>query len=779
MTSKEEEQRLLRLLDEAYGLPSEKRAGFVEERTRNAPALRARALHLLSVESGELATGGALGPLAAQEEAPPPCRIGPWVIGEVVGRGGMGAVYRAERDDGAFEQTVAIKLARHRDRGGRLSARLKDELRTLAGLNHPHIAQVFDGGETEDGRPYIVMELVEGSSLQEAKAGMGFEARLDAFTDILRAVAYAHSLGVAHRDISPANVLVRPDGVVKLIDFGISQSLGADEGPLSRARTEGFTAPERMKGEPGGTPADLYSLGRLLSYLTEDTEPPRRRDLRAVAPKASAADPSERYESAEAMAEDVRRYRQGFPVSSRSGFLTAAARFGGRHPFGTAASLVAALALVGGTLTASVLAVRAQEAEAEAVARFDALRGLASKVLFELDETIFGIEGTDEARRLTAQIGQEYLEQLEADPRADDMLSLEVARGQVKLSQMVSDNNVFPDATAEAGLPLRKAAGERLERLALAYPDDPAVTATRAWLLRAAIFEELLDNQDLAAGAEVARRAIGLMETAAPHFPQDHPVHTQRLSLMSDLAIALSYGGENEAAIELMERGIEEAEELGAAAPRGRAYTTAANFRRRIARALANEARWDEADEVLTLSLRDLDKADDVEVPLSGFNLRSRSLAHWQRAYVRYQDGRHEEALEDYAASRRYSGHRLAIDPDSEDAAYQDFLSMRETALPLAALGRFEEAAAAQAEGAAYYLAELEERPDDPRLYRNMFIQRAEEVEVFKAWGREEERCERARDALSWVARLEDAGAFQPSDAPSKEAMEEAAASCS
>ncbi|MCQ8184085.1 serine/threonine-protein kinase [Parvularcula maris] len=779
MTSKEEEQRLLALLDEAYAVPSEERAAFVRSRTEDDPALRKRALHLLSVESADLATGGALDRFAESQEAPPPPRIGPWVLGEVVGRGGMGAVYRAERDDGAFEQTVAIKLARRRDTGGRLSARLKDELRTLAGLNHPHIAQVFDGGETEDGRPYIVMELVEGSPLHEARSKMNTEARLDAFTDILRAVAYAHSLGVAHRDISPGNVLFRPDGVVKLIDFGISQSLGTDDARLSRARTEGFTAPERMEGEPGGTAADIYSLGRLLSYLAADIDVPRRGDLDAVAAKASAPDPAARYQSVEAMAEDLRRYRQGFPVSTRSGFLTAAARFGGRHPFGTAASLLAVVALVGGTLTASILAVRAQEAETEAVARFDALRGLAARVLFDLDEAIYGIEGTDEARRLTAGIGQEYLEQLEADPRADDMLSLDVARGQVKLAQMVSDTNVFPDATAEAGLPLRRAAGERLERLALAYPDDPAVAATRAWLLRPKIYEELLDNQDPETAAETARLAIGLMETAAAYFPEEHYVHPQRLSLMSDLATALSMGGKNDDAIELMKQGIEEAEELGDAATRGRAYTTAANFRRRIARALANEARWGEADEVLTRSLDDLDRADDVEAPLSGFNLRSRSLAHWQRAYVRYKDGRHGEALEDYAASRRYSGHRLAIDPDSQDAAYQDFLAMRETALPLAALGRFEEAAAAQAEGAAYFLAQLEERPDDPRLYRAMLVQRTEEVEVFKAWGRDEERCERAEDALAWVARLEEADAIQPSDMAAKEAMEDAAAGCS
>ncbi len=296
-------------------------------------------------------------------------QIGPYRIVRELGKGGMGAVYLAERDDDAFERQVAIKLVRAELGFGALEAQFHRERQILANLDHPNIARLFDGGRTDDGRSYFVMEHIDGLPLDRycAEHQLGLRARLDLFTAVCRAVQYAHQNLVVHRDLKPNNVLVTPDGTVKLLDFGIAKLLepsGERDGVEttrfgSRALTPNYASPEQLRGKAVNTASDVYSLGVVLyqlltgdrpysldlpdptaleRMLESDVAPPSnatvggesaapvsagslRGDLDTIVLKCLQRDPVRRYGSAEALAEDLERHRVGLPIRARKDTL--------------------------------------------------------------------------------------------------------------------------------------------------------------------------------------------------------------------------------------------------------------------------------------------------------------------------------------------------------------------------------------------------------------------------------------------------------------------------
>jgi len=296
-------------------------------------------------------------------------RIGPYRILRQLGVGGMGAVYLAERVDGDFVQTVALKLMRSDVQSAELSERFRAERQLLARLEHPSIARLLDGGVTADGRHYFTMEYVDGVTIDEycARNRLSVDERLDLFVQILRAVVYAQQSLVVHRDIKPKNILVTDDGTVKLLDFGIAKVL-ADDALSTRtvtiAMTPQYAAPEQIRGEPVTTATDVYCLGLVLYELLCGSRPydvpncsPVELDeiiCRKAPPPPSAAisadedsiveqygltagrlrkelagdldticlmalrkEPSRRYASAQQFLDDIKRYRTGRPVRAR------------------------------------------------------------------------------------------------------------------------------------------------------------------------------------------------------------------------------------------------------------------------------------------------------------------------------------------------------------------------------------------------------------------------------------------------------------------------------
>ena len=318
-------------------------------------------------------------------EPAPPERIGVWRLDGEIGRGGMGAVYRAHRDDDAFAQTVAIKLVRSELSSEMLRRRFVAERRILAGLAHPNIAQLIDGGTTPDGVPYLVLEYVAGEPIDRycERRALSREERLRLFLVVCGAVAFAHQNLVLHRDIKPANVLVDEAGRPKLLDFGIAKLLAPGEGHedwtalgIGRPLTREWASPEQLRGDPLTTASDVYSLGVLLHVLLTGTRPPRgedeplttrelRGDLQRVVARALAPDVADRYGTVADLAADLERYLGGRAVSAHPPSVRyRAGKFVRRHRAGVAAATLALLSLaIGGGVALWQARVAARERE--------------------------------------------------------------------------------------------------------------------------------------------------------------------------------------------------------------------------------------------------------------------------------------------------------------------------------------------------------------------------------------------------------------------------------
>lgn len=338
-------QMLDRLLDQALEQAIEDRPAFVARCVARAPHLGfwLQRLVMASAEPtgfiDHSARHLAADALAARTDLFPRTlvrgtRLGPWRIIARIGTGGMGEVYQAERADGAFEMTVAIKLIRSRKEN--LARLLESERQLLARLNHGSIARLIDGGLAEDERPYLVMEWVDGRTLAEWAQGNDIPAErfLDVFVDTCEAVAFAHRSLVVHGDIKPANLAVSRDGQVKLLDFGVAQLLDVDQAELSpSALTPGFAAPEQIERGEVSTASDIYSLGALLHWMLygkapnhEEERPGLRAvwreyrrlpDLLAIVDRAMESDPEQRYATVNALLLELHRLRDGRPIKAR------------------------------------------------------------------------------------------------------------------------------------------------------------------------------------------------------------------------------------------------------------------------------------------------------------------------------------------------------------------------------------------------------------------------------------------------------------------------------
>jgi eukaryotic-like serine/threonine-protein kinase len=352
------------------------------------------------------AIGGAAGELAESSVAPWRGRtLGAYLIEDRIAAGGMGVVYRARRADEQFERGVAIKVLSSTLASDDAQRRFRTERQILANFSHPNIAQLLDGGTTDEGVPYLVMEYIEGLPIDEycTRNALPVAARLRLFMQVCAAVQYAHQRLVVHRDVKPSNVLVTGAGVPKLLDFGIAKLLEGAEGRAAASQTVADArlltprnaSPEQIRGAPITTASDIYSLGVLLyELLTEqppydvsslaptglqaaicekDPDPPSSRrklasDLDNIVMTAMRKEPERRYASAAALAEDIGRFLESRPVQARPNAWSYRARKFMRRNWIAVSGSAAACVAIAAVVTFYTLRVAAERDRAEIAA---------------------------------------------------------------------------------------------------------------------------------------------------------------------------------------------------------------------------------------------------------------------------------------------------------------------------------------------------------------------------------------------------------------------------
>ncbi len=412
--------------DELIGLSPADRDAALGRIGEKDPELRREVEKLLAASGREhpLLDGPAaahlLG-LAAREDPLEGRQVGAYRIDRRIAEGGMGSVFEAHRADDVFAKRVAVKVCAATLVGETIRDRFRRERQILARLDYPKIARILDGGTTDTGAPYFVMEYVDGLPLDRYVGGrrLGLEDRLRLFCEVCEAVAYAHRNLVVHRDLKPSNILVDASGGVKLLDFGIAKLLaeGTESAPadsmrtLMRAMTPEYAAPEQVRGDPVTTATDVYALGVVLYELLTGQRPYRvtrqappeweraileqepvrpsarvayrplrrrlRGDLDRIVLKALQKEPERRYASAEALAGDVRRHLEGRPVSVQGDALAyRGVKFVRRHRLGVAAAALIFLSLVAGLVGTAMQARRATREARKASAVKEFLKSL-------------------------------------------------------------------------------------------------------------------------------------------------------------------------------------------------------------------------------------------------------------------------------------------------------------------------------------------------------------------------------------------------------------------
>jgi eukaryotic-like serine/threonine-protein kinase len=485
-------RRVEAILDKLLDLPEEEREAHLDRVCGDDPELRRdveRMLEACILSEEHFDQPVVRGPGVAEawaEEAgeedrdrlAPGDRLGAYRVVELLGRGGMGAVYLAERADGAFDRKVALKVVKRGMDTDEILDRFRTEREILARLQHPHIATLLDGGVTAGGLPFLVMELVEGEPIDRwcDHQQLDVRARLDLFLAVCDAVRYAHRALVVHRDLKPSNILVH-EGDVKLLDFGIARILEERAGRedtrlLDRRLTPEYAAPEQIRGEPPTTSADVYALGVILYELLTGERPYRlegsllemervvseanprhpsaavtrdpitggdppedrarlrsatpvalrqrlRGDLDAIVLRALAKDPARRYGSVEALAEDIQRHLAGRTVRARpDSRWYRVSTFVKRNRTAALLAALAAFGLLGGSVATTIFAVQANQernwGRLEAE-RATAARDFVVNLFSELDPD--RLQGrTTFTRDELIDLGVQNLDGLEAQP---------------------------------------------------------------------------------------------------------------------------------------------------------------------------------------------------------------------------------------------------------------------------------------------------------------------------------------------------------------------------
>jgi serine/threonine protein kinase len=519
--TQEQWQRVEAIFQEAVEIPADRRGDYLSAVCGADDGLRAEVESLIENQCGDEGIAQVVSDAAASLESQQTASdvgltLGPYHLAREIGAGGMGTVYLGVRTDDEYLQAVAVKLLRPGMYSPYLLSRFRYERQILATLQHPNIARLIDGGTAPDGRPYFVMEYVEGLPIVEfcERHEWSLTKRLDLFRQVCAAVQHAHQKLVIHRDIKPCNILVSDDGEPKLLDFGIAKLLVPELAPEGvrttisfRMMTPEYGSPEQLRCEPVTTATDVYSLGIVLYELLTAKRPyaltgrtpaeierlvcgqeplkpsemaderqakALKGDLDNIVMMAIRKEPERRYQSVEQFSQDILRYLRAKPVLARKDtFFYRAGKFAKRNRVTLAAGLVAASSLIGGTIVSVWQARRAEE-------RFQQVRQLAGSFLFEFHDELRTLPGSTRLREKVVRTALTYLDSLAVDAQNEESLARELANAYERIGDAQGGTNSANLGQTAAALASYQKSLAMRERLASRNSSDSKLLSSLA-----------------------------------------------------------------------------------------------------------------------------------------------------------------------------------------------------------------------------------------------------------------------------------------------------------
>ncbi|MEM8981431.1 MAG: serine/threonine-protein kinase [Pseudomonadota bacterium] len=795
-------RNLLDLCDQALAKPAAERAVFLDELGEADAQLR-RAVERVIDAATDVDSFLEDGAFAWVDNDYRGRIVGGYRIEESLGEGGMGAVFRAVRDGDGFTQQVALKLIRGRFASRELLTRFHAERDILARLNHPYIAQLIDGG-TDQGVPYLVMEYIDGQPVDEYLDSHKVDVRhrLRLVQKLAQAVHSAHQNLVVHRDLKPSNVLVTPDGIPKLLDFGIAKlmspsqtdDIGAVTKYGSPALTPDFASPEQILDNRSTTASDVYSLGVLAYQIITglrpyrlDTSSPKamvdaaenvsigapsqryasasdleqrdiataratsvqrlqrflRQDLDTVLLKALSRDPDDRYVSIAAFSADIERLLRDEPVEARPATRRyRLAKFVGRNRLAVGFSAALAATLVGALAATSWLYLEANTARERAALRFDQVRSLASSMMFDVYDDVDKVPGTASARRRMVILAQRYLDELAADESAPADIRLDAGRGFARLAQLLNQQAVADASDRDVAEEAFAKAEGLLNALIAEQPGNgnAQLALSRLYVERA---NRLLyiDNEPERA-TPFLDQAIAIVSSAAAGNADAVERELLRLEASEVRADSFKWDSDYEAAAEAAAGVVVAANTAAATYPdEPRFAELAGNAGQLLGESYYFIDRYDECIAAYTDSIDAYRRA-----LLAGGPDRSvtdaLSVVYWSRGNARFDMQQPAVAAEDYGAAIELIETAVVQDPNDTATARRLAIVKGSQAMAWVQTGRVNDGIARMRETNEWFTAQAASDPNTPGTQRSLAVSYYVMADVYQNAGDQVSACE-------------------------------------
>ncbi len=791
---------LLDLVEKALDVEPADRQAWLDEHC--PPERRDRARALLSL--AEQPTEGGKDYLARFIQTDTPrqagSRVGAYKLIELIGEGGMGQVYLAERADGAFDARVAVKVIRSSMLGSVAVAQFERERQILSDLRHPGIANLLDGGTTEDGLPYVVMELVEGKSLGEYLEGneLAIDTRLELFQQICAAVEHAHRALIIHRDIKPSNVLVTGAGKAKLIDFGIARTLHTkvpSDQTVAMVLTPAYASPEQVTHAPLTTATDVYSLGVVLYELlsgdrpfeTADLTPAQyeelitqrrpdlpsqraRRDgasdwqrlqgeLDAIVLKAIAKEPERRYASVRELRDDLQRFSSGYPVLARGDSL--GYRLGKfvrrrRLPVAFGMATVAALGFAYATTLQQYHTAERERQRADA--RFDQARELAREVLYDVYDQMSGLQGTLPAREKLAATGVRFLDELATDPGAPDDLLLDIGSHYARLYDLYAGLGVASLGQTEKALEQLEKSEAALKRLLEKAPNNIEAVTEMVWVKRLATNHALGYGMDTDVAQAHAREGLALADAAVARTSDPlWALQNHRWNIRIDLVKVLIWAQDFDQAFALLDQYLPDLDRPG-----WKENLKGWERKRIYAYSMRGEAHMDAGNEVAAIA--------DFEIALAYYQDQAReqpdsAQVNTQLLRMHHNLSTVHTALENWPIALEHAQAGRAAGQILVDKGPRDTMARRNLALHdqqigkiLSNLSRHEEAQASIERAMNTYRLLADDDEGNDALVRDLAIALTDAGDIVAALGAPADGCDNYQAAHTLWQQLEQTG---------------------